>query len=190
MHNAEKYKGKYRIKSARLQGWDYSKNGAYFVTICTKDKEYFFGKIKNEKVNLSEMGEIAKKYWKEISQHFPFIILDEYCVMPNHVHGILWIKNAKNYRDDRNLASRDAINRVSTGGITGKHNPMGQKTLSEIIRWYKGRSSFEIRKKFKFFAWQSRFHDHIIRNEERLNLIRNYIIHNHLKWKDDRYCVL
>ncbi len=83
---------------------------------------------------------------------------------------------------------RDAINRVSTtnGGITGEHNPMGKNTLGEIIRWYKGRSTFEIRKIYPDFQWQSRFYDHIIRTEESLYNIRNYIISNPGMWGKDR----
>jgi len=90
---------------------------------------------------------------------------------------------------------RDAINRVSTGssitkkpgGITGKHNPMGKNSLSQIIRWCKGRTTYEIRKKFSNpdFQWQSRFHDHIIRDEIALQNVRNYIIDNPKNWEID-----
>ena len=90
---SDKFKNKYTIQSSRLQGYDYSQNGMYFVTICAKDKEHFFGEIENETMNLSDIGKIAKEYWQEISKHFPFVNLDEFVVMPNHLHGIIEIIN-------------------------------------------------------------------------------------------------
>ena len=85
----------------------------------------------------------------------------------------------------------DAINRVSTeGGVTGKYNPMGKRTLGEIIRWYKGRCSYEINQKLKtqdYFLWQPRFHDHLIRNEYEMNLIQEYIKNNPTNWEKDTF---
>jgi REP element-mobilizing transposase RayT len=87
----EKYRGKYRIPSARWEKWDYGWNGAYFVTICTRNREAYFGDCVDGKMNLSEIGELAEKYWKEIPDHFPFVQLGAYVVMPDHVHGIVII---------------------------------------------------------------------------------------------------
>ena len=87
----DKFKNKYRIQSARLKGWDYSDDGAYFITICTQNWQQFFGNVNNGGMQLSEIGEIAEKYWKEIPNHFPSILLDNFVVMPNHVHGVLII---------------------------------------------------------------------------------------------------
>ncbi|MGM0565380.1 MAG: hypothetical protein ACQESX_01370 [Bacteroidota bacterium] len=87
----DKFRNKYRIQSARLQNWDYGWNAPYFVTICTANRKLFFGNIMNDKMNLSEIGEIADKYWLEIPEHFPFVKLDVHVVMPNHVHGIVII---------------------------------------------------------------------------------------------------
>ena len=86
-----KFKNKYRISSARLQSWDYSNNGAYFITICTQNRNHFFGKIQNQEMHLSEIGKLAEKYWLEIPEHFPFVELSNFVVMPNHFHGILII---------------------------------------------------------------------------------------------------
>ncbi|HRP69197.1 MAG TPA: hypothetical protein PLY93_06675, partial [Turneriella sp.] len=161
------FRNKYRVESARLKGYDYSSPGFYFVTICTKNREHFFGEIKNNVMNFSNMGQIATKFWREIVDHFPHVKLDEFIIMPNHLHGIIQI-----YHD-----GRDAINRVSTD--LKIENP----SLSKIIRWYKGRSTFEIRKSICHdFAWQSRFHDHIVRNEQSLNQIRLYIQQNPFHW--------
>ncbi|MDD5072105.1 MAG: transposase [Patescibacteria group bacterium] len=188
------YKNIYRVKSTRHPDWDYADDGMYFVTICTNNRQEFFGKIINEKMFLNGIGKISNRIWQEITKHFDDVILDEYMVMPNHIHGIIFICN--NGRDainrvstiNRTIPHENDINRVSTGGITGKYNPMGKKSLGEIIRWYKGRCSFEI-KKLSFninFAWQSRFYDHIIRNEYSLNNIRNYIYNNPVKWVINR----
>ena len=91
--NNIRFKNKYRIPSTRLQNWDYSSSGWYYVTICTKDRICYFGSITNRKINLSDIGKIAKQYWKEIPDHFNNIILEEYTIMPNHIHGIIIIQN-------------------------------------------------------------------------------------------------
>ena len=180
-----KYQNKYRIESARLKNWDYGSNGSYFITICTKKRKHYFGEIENKQMILSEMGKLAHQFWEEIPKHFPFVELGNFVVMPDHTHGILIIdKNGFN-----GLVCRDAINRVPTnqtttgGGITGNHNPMFHENISRIIRWYKGRCSFEIRRIHADFGWQSRFHDHIIRNDVSFNRIQNYIETNPENWK-------
>ena len=180
------FKNKFRIKSTRLPNRDYSSNGIYYVTICTKNREYILGDIVNGEIKLSPIGKIVQKYWYEIPKYFENVILDEFVIMPDHVHGIVIINNEP---------CRDAINRVSTktineqrGGITKNHNPMLSKSLSTIIRWYKGRSSYEINKTQNkiYFAWQSRFYEHIIRNEQELNTKRKYIINNPINWELNR----
>ncbi|CAM4237786.1 hypothetical protein [Gillisia limnaea] len=88
---AEKFQNKYRSASARLKTWDYGWNGAYFVSICTQSRECFFGNISDGKMHLSEIGEIAHNFWIEIPNHFPFVKLGEFIVMPNHMHGIIII---------------------------------------------------------------------------------------------------
>lgn len=195
-----KYKGKYRIESTRLKNWDYGSNGAYFITICTKNREHYFGEIENKQMMFSEMGKLAHRFWEEIPIHFPFVELGNFVVMPNHTHGILIMdKNGFNCGDGIMvnggdlINGGDAINRVSTnqittgGGITGNHNPMFHENISRIIRWYKGRCSFEIRKIHAGFEWQSLFHDHIIRNDISFNRIQNYIEANPENWKEDRF---
>jgi len=203
------YKNKYRIPSARREKYDYSQNGFYFITICTKNRELFFGNIINEKIQLSKIGQITQKYWLEIPNHFSFVKLDEFIIMPNHVHGIIQIDNQMHCVKNQ-IPCRDAIYRVSKnqilnnqnpGGITRKYNPMlANSSLSKILRWFKGRTTFEIRAKLKLgeqngdainrvstaVIWQSRFHDRIIRNDEELNKIRCYIQINPEKWEYDR----
>jgi putative transposase len=190
------YREKYRIKSMRYPNWDYASDGWYFLTICTQNRAEYFGDVRDYIIELSDIGRVAAKFWNEIPKHFPFVRLDEFVVMPNHMHGIIVInKYDYNNRNENNHNPanhrRDAINRVPTennanGGITGKHNPMGKQTLGEIVRWFKGRVSFETHKTGQNFAWQPRFYDHIIRDQKSLDEIRQYIHDNPEKWQLNR----
>ena len=85
------FRNKYRIEPCRLKGHDYSKGSRYFITICTHGKAIWFGNILNQQMILSEYGQIAKKLWQELPEHFSFVSLDEYVIMPDHVHGIIII---------------------------------------------------------------------------------------------------
>jgi len=87
----EKYQNKYRISSTRLKKWDYGWNAAYFVTICTSNRERYFGDIKNRKMQLSEIWEIAGRFWQEIPTQFNYANLDAFVIMPDHMHGIIMI---------------------------------------------------------------------------------------------------
>lgn len=222
-----KFQNKYRIPSARLQTWDYANNGTYFITICTQNRHHFFGTIQNQEMQLSEIGKLAVQFWLEIPNHFPFIELGNFVVMPNHVHGILIINHsvetrfiASNNNETRCIAPNDinnapqfiapnennneprciAPNDINTnetrliaslqgniGGFSGNKNPMINDNISKIIRWYKGRCSFECRKINPNFGWQTRFHDHIIRNAKSFDTIQNYIFENPLNWKNDKF---
>jgi len=88
----EKFKGKYRIPSARWAAWNYSNNAAYFVTICTAHRAHYFGEVLNGAMTLTALGRAAADCWREIPAHFPFVVLDEFVVMPNHIHGIIVIQ--------------------------------------------------------------------------------------------------
>jgi REP element-mobilizing transposase RayT len=102
---AKKFKNKYRIGSTRLQSWDYGSNAKYFVTIVLKDRKRFFGQVRNGKMDLSPIGEIADKFWREIPEHFPFVILHNHIVMPDHIHGIIEIAKP-NGIETQNFASQ------------------------------------------------------------------------------------
>jgi len=196
-----KFRNQYRIKSTRLPDYDYGKNGAYFVTICTENRKHFFGNIDEDKIQWSNIGKIANDYWQQIPQQFSFVTLGEWIIMPNHIHGILIFDTHTDClshdlcvttmmnRDaiNRDAINRDAINRVSTicGGITKNNNPMLKQNLSTVIRWFKGKTTFEIRKNYLKFAWQPRFYDHVIRNEKDYNAIVEYIIFNPQNWQSD-----
>jgi REP element-mobilizing transposase RayT len=184
---ADKFKNKYKIQSVRLQGYNYAQNGIYFVTICTKNREYFFGEVINGKMILSDAGKIASQFWKEIPKHFPFVNLDEYQIMPNHLHGIIEI-NVETPNLGVLLKNNDFEtpgSGVSTDGYNKNWKP---GCLGVIVNQYKRICTIEIRKQLNpiTFAWQSRFYDHIIRNDASLNKIREYITSNPVMWERDR----
>jgi REP element-mobilizing transposase RayT len=159
-------------KSIRLKGYDYSQPGEYFITICTHDKKCVFGKVIEEKIILSPIGEIAKKCWEEIPEHYPKVELDEYIIMPNHIHGIIIMSEG-----------RDLINQILTteNNFPLMKNP--KETLGKIIRYYKARSTKLIHNSgYIDFQWQSLFYDRIVRSDNELNNIRDYITNNPLKW--------
>jgi len=202
----ELYKNKYRIKSTRLQEYNYGQDGLYFVTICTKECQCFFGKIVNEKMILNQLGEMADKYWKEIVEHFKFVKLDEYIITPNHIHGIIVIDNDGNggggvggvggYDHGRDVAMQRLYeqhphHQHKKTKYTG-NNPQMSKispkpgSLSAIIRSYKSIVTRESKPITPNFAWQARFYDHIICNGKSLDRIRQYIINNPMNWNLDR----
>lgn len=170
-----KFKNKYRIPSARLQGYDYSQIGLYFVTICTKNRFPYFGIIKNGEMQLSKIGTTAYNCWLEIPNHFPHVSLDEFVIMPNHIHGIICI-----FVETHNYASLpEAMNYRNTFGPQSKN-------LSSIIRGFKiGVQKWATMNKIDF-DWQSRFYDHVIRTEKSLEMIRNYIRKNPETWLEDQ----
>lgn len=183
-----KFKDRFRIPSSRASWHDYL-GGAYFVTICTKDREFYFGSIQDEQMNLSEIGTYAEEQFRDVSIHYPYAEIPVYVVMPNHIHAIVII-------DDRRDACRDAIYRVSgpelpiesdkeRGGITGRSNPMLYRSLGTVIRGLKARVTHYANEKGLEFAWQSRFHDRIIRDQKDLNETSLYVENNVVKWPED-----
>ena len=189
----DKFQNKYRIASARAQWWDYGWNGAYFITICTQNREHFFGKIVDSKFIASQIGQLAKTIWHEIPNKFQYVELGDFVVMPNHIHGILILDkpdgdtNRDTNDNNRGTNVEQNQNQTKTGGFAGNKNPMINDNISRIIRWYKGRCSFEIKKIMPDFAWQPRFHDHIIRNDAEYQRISDYIINNPKNWDGDKF---
>jgi putative transposase len=193
----DKYKNKFRIPSARLQNWDYGRNGAYFITICTQNREHFFGKIVDGEMQLNEIGQLAEKYWLEIPQHFSFIELGNFVVMPNHTHGILIIDKMDVGLPVEtlqcNVSTNDIANDIANDNATNNKNEhmanISPKsgTISTIIRSYKSVVSKNARLIQADFVWQSRFHDHIIRDAQSFENIQNYIQNNPIKWEADKF---
>ena len=162
--------------SMRLKDYNYSTNGYYFTTICAKNKIECFGEIQNCKMVLNEYGKIINQCWDDLPNHYQNCRLDEFIIMPNHMHGIVIIDNS---------AAGTGLKPVRTILVptTAK-----QYSLSEIIRGLKTFSSRKINEQNPNlkFRWQSRFYDHIIRDEKPLDDIREYIRSNPLKWESDR----
>jgi len=159
-------------RSSRLQGYDYSQAGAYFVTICTHARRSFFGFISDSEMRMSDMGSIAMEYWERLPHRFPCVSLDECIVMPNHLHGIIIIVGAQLIAP-WNEDLLGAINRAPT--------------LGEIIRSFKAVTSRQIRGSVnQTFGWQRNYYEHVIRNENSLNHIREYISTNPMRWELDR----
>jgi putative transposase len=193
----EKFQNKYRISSARLKNWDYGSNGAYFITICTKEMQHLFGEVIVGKMNLNNLGKLAEEYRIEIAKQFPYVELGNFQIMPNHMHGILIINKSVETRliasnldgeitgETRLIASVQSQREI--GGFAGDNNPMLSENISRIIRWYKGKCTFEMRKVNANFEWHSRFYDHIIRNSESFERIQNYIVENPSKWNEDKF---
>ena len=288
----DKFKNKYRIPSARLLNWDYRNNGAYFITICTANREPYFGNIKNGIMRLNEIGQFAERFWSDIPEHFPFVELGNFVIMPNHTHGILIINNPENegannitqpLQDIRQTlpdtlqtlqdivqtlpdtaqTSQDIaqplqdivqtlpdtpqtlqdtahslpdivqtlpetpqtlqdtahslpdivqtlqdtahslpdivqtlqcnVSAASAASAAPAKNEQMAKispkpgSISTIIRSYKSVVSKNARKIHADFGWQTRFHDHIIRDSKSFENIQNYIQNNPSNWGKDKF---
>ena len=189
------FKNKYRVSSARMPGWDYGSHGLYYVTICTKNRINYFGDIvSNEdqnrlplrQIHLSEtqniaslratpIGEIASKNWLDIPNNFQFVELDDFVVMPNHLHGILFI-NKPNKTDWQ----------VNKFGVQSQNLASAMRGYKASVKTFATTNDIE-------FAWQPRYHDHVIRNEREYINISEYIRRNPDEWllngdnEDDLY---
>lgn len=193
------FKSKYRIGSKRYYEFDYSSNGKYFVTICTKNKITYFGKIENGVMKLSELGICLQNELLETPSIRPDmnITLDEFVVMPDHFHAIIIIgENRYNQNKIPNdHCRRHAMHCVSSkihGVTTDTKFQSNQyqnefapqlKNLSSIIRGVKSAVTVYAKINKLDFQWQPRFHDHIIRTNTELIRIKKYIIENPQKWK-------
>ncbi len=161
-------------KRNRLANYDYSTPGYYFVTICTKGMLEYFGCVKNYKMELNSAGQIVQDRIKWLENHFQYVKIIKFVVMPNHVHIIIRIID--NVGTGRDLSLRKSIGKI--------------KSLSELIGSFKTTSSKLIHQYGKHdFCWQRSFYDHIIRNDEELNRISDYIDKNPMKWIQNEYLI-
>lgn len=186
MTETEKFKGKYRIASARWAAWDYSNNAAYFVTICIANRAHDFGKIVNGAMKLTPLGQSAQDCWDEIPAHFPFVELGGFVVMPNHVHGVVIINKTVDANVDANVETQNFASLRTPPSPKNRFGPQSQN-LASIIRGYKiGVTKFARQNKIPF-AWQARYHDHVIRNTGEHERIYQYILTNPQRWQDDTF---
>ncbi len=184
-----RFQGKYRIESTRIPDWDYAEEGWYFVTICTKNHLCSLGKVINDEVQLSEIGRMVSQYWQEIPSHFPNAQLDEFIVMPNHLHGIVVLEKHAAPTTGRDVACYVSTNNAGESGKS-QYSAISPKpgSLSTIIRSFKAAVTLWCRKNgYPQYAWQPRYYDHIIRNDKSFTDIQHYIFHNAAKWESDEY---
>jgi putative transposase len=174
--------------SIRLPDYDYSQSGYYFVTLCAHGKECLFGDIENNNMVLNETGMLVKKKWYELPVHFPGIELYKMILMPNHLHGIIIITDRGGGGMTRGAmtAPLRKITPHANVGIPAQH---GEKTLGRMIAWFKYESTKEINRIVSgnpnVKIWQRNFFDRIVRDDEELNRIRNYITTNPENWQED-----
>ncbi|MCS7283483.1 MAG: transposase [Anaerolineae bacterium] len=168
-------------RSIRLRGYDYTQPGAYFVTICTHGREPLFGTVVDGEMRVNEWGAIVREEWFRTAQLRPYVMLyeDEFVVMPNHVHGIIWIVG-ETVGATRRVAPTTTIPPAgpvagSVGAIIGQFKSAVTKRIN-ILRATPGAP-----------VWQRNYYEHIIRNERALDAIRRYIAENPLRWHLDRY---
>ncbi len=182
----DKYKNKYRISSIRLQNWNYGWEGAYFITICTQNRKYFFGNIVNKYMELSPVGVLANLFWYEIKNHTKKVELGAFSVMPDHIHGVIKLTGTT----VSSVKTRHALSPQQHPLSPGQQQTIGQQrfqnqgknTISSIIGSYKSAVTRQAHCLGIEFAWQSGFYDHIIRDKKSYDRIKKYIVRNPMKW--------
>ena len=179
MPDKEKYgHGRHGRRSIRLKDYDYSQRGAYFVTICAKDRQCVFGEIMDGEVRLNEIGVIIRDQWVRSAEVREEIHADEFVIMPNHLHGIIFIgDNPVGATGGRPLSPKG---RIASGP--------GKYSLAAFIAGFKSACSRSINQSLgtrRINMWQRNYYEHIIRNERSLNAIREYILNNPNRWSDD-----
>ena len=166
---------KRRRKQLRLKNYDYTQEGAYYVTGCTQNRECLFGNVRDGKMELNEYGKIVKQEWYKTGEIRKNIELDEFIVMPNHIYGIIIIAGTCN---------------VPQRNRNEKFGSSVSNSIPTIIKLFKSTTTKQInqrRNTTKKSIWQRGFYEHVIRNEEDLNRIRQYVIYNPMKWEEDKY---
>ena len=183
MFGKELFQKKYKIKSTRLPYWDYSDSGLYFITICTKNKIECFGEIRNRIMCLNQYGSIICQEIYKTSLIRKNVVIDEFIIMPNHIHLILEINNT--LLNNKSVETQ-CIASLQTNKYKNKFGPQ-INNLSSIVRGLKSIITKRIYQNGLInFQWQSRFYDHIIRDEEDFHRIKEYIRTNPLYWYRDR----
>jgi putative transposase len=192
------YRNKYRIESARYRNYDYTSPGEYFITICTKNQTRYFGEILDGQMILSETGRIVYDCWMAIPTHFSHILLDEFIIMPDHLHGIIIINTKSKSASSSVQTPYMGVSIESTmdtgspetpklGVSTELSSKKGNKywksnSIGSIINQFKRICTITAKTNGFDLIWQSRYHDRIIRSRRELNRIRKYIRNNPANW--------
>ena len=165
-----------RRRSLRLQGFDYSEEGAYFVTVCTQNRECLFGDVVDGAIHLNDAGRLVRTVWDELPARCPGVCLDAFVVMPNHVHGILVFVGA-------------GLALPLKGAASSAPTRSRPHTLGNVLRAFKSISAIGVNRALSRSGqplWQRNYYEHVIRSEESLNRIQEYIVTNPFRWKLDR----
>jgi len=171
-----------------LQGYDYSPPGAYFITICVQNPVCIFGDVSGGKMVLNELGEIVAESWQWLERQYEHVEMDEWVVMPNHLHGIMVIKDCRGGSRSGGMGMDDTGRGGSRTAPTGSDQPK-RKPLGRLIGAFKTVSTKrvnEIHNTPGAKLWQRNYYEHIIRSEEDLKRIRTYLAQNPAKWEFDR----
>jgi putative transposase len=171
-----------RRHSLRLKGFDYTQPGAYFVTIVTQNRTCLLGEIAESQMQLNRAGDTIARWWLELTRKFTTVETDEFIVMPNHCHGIVIVTDPTVGADLRVGPPNDR---------TGAH---AGAPLPEIVQWFKTMTTNEYMRGVKTLGWpafrgqlwQRNYYEHVIRNDDSLNRIRQYIVDNPIRWDADR----
>ncbi|MBI2059373.1 MAG: transposase [Nitrospirae bacterium] len=175
---------KYGRRSVRLQGYDYAQSGAYFVTMCAQGRECLFGDVVDGDIVLNDAGRITERCWLAIPAHFPHVQLDVFVVMPNHLHGVLLIY-------DIPAASAVSVGAKNISPLqsdkSAGQRPRGtSKTIGSVIRGFKiGVTKWFRQNTSIHMVWQRNYYEHVVRNDDELNRIREYIVNNPAQWEMD-----
>jgi len=188
----------YNRRSIRLKGYDYSKAGLYFITICSQNRKYLFGKITNDIMILNDAGIMIDKLWNEISFDFLNINLCEHVIMPNHIHGIIEITrvgaDSISAQNTPINSPSDLLNTRADIESAPTLPPTAKTDIHRIIQSFKRHTTIKyiemvkqnILPPFKKKIWQRNYWEHIIRNENEYYQIAQYINNNAIKWEDDK----
>ena len=193
------YQNRYRIPSARA-AWHNYNGGLYFVTICTHDHGHFFGEIVNGEMQLSEIGEYADMQLKTVASHYEYAEIPLWVVMPNHIHAMIAIDGYKTPHKKRDVG-KITVETFHETSLQQNETPLQQKGtttpieratvmqswLSVVVRQFKQSVTRFAKSNHIYFAWQARFHDHIVQNVDEMNMISNYIKNNPARWGADRF---
>ena len=173
--------------SIRLPDYDYSQEGLYFITICVQNHECLFGEIANGEMQLNDLGKTLETICYELPQHYENVHLETFVIMPNHFHGIFCFDNNDVCTGVGARLIAPLHRAPTTGGFAHDKNPMFHINLSRIIRWLKGRTTFECRKIHADFEWQRNYYEHIIRDSNAHARIAEYIVNNPVNWDMDMF---
>ncbi len=183
---------KYHRRSIRLRDYDYTQEGAYFVTICTQERAHVFGEVVNGEMLASPIGEVVQTCGDQIPEHFPNVELDAFVVMPNHLHGIIVIAEpltrdvGAQYIAPLQTAPPSMLHHQTSAAIGGATpNNVAQGSLGSIVRSFKAAVTRIVGAQVETPIWQRNYYDHIIRNTAQLDHIRSYIASNPARWQAD-----